>query len=377
MTTARASISNTRNAYWSDVLLPFLLSRLMILVTGVLAISFGSLPPDLWRVSSRPWLDMWARWDSGFYLQIATEGYSYSSTELSNLAFFPLYPLLIRIFSLGAKNPELLTAAGVIISNVAALTAFYLLYRLVLLDENRGVGRRTIWLLAFFPTSFFLSMIYTEGLFLMLTVAAFYAARRHWWLATGLLGALSAVTRTIGVLLIAPLAYEWWMQKPRRWQTLLSLALIPLGLGLYLLFLDARFGNPLIFADAQASWGRSISLQGAISRAQELLSDPALSQRAIRSGIDLVFMALGAVILITMSRKLRPSYFIYAAYCFLVPLATLQVLSMPRLLIVIFPFFILMATYLHRPVVFRTTVIAFTLLQIVFVARWSLWFWVA
>jgi hypothetical protein len=349
----------------------------MILLTGVLAISFGSLSADAWRHSSRPWLDMWARWDSGFYIQIATTGYKYSETELSNLAFFPLYPQLIRILSLGSDDPELLTVTGVIISNVAALTAFYLLYRLVLLDENRDTGRRTIWLLAFFPTSFFLSVVYTEGLFLMLTVAAFYAARRNHWLAAGLMGALSAVTRSIGVLLIAPLAYEWWLQKPRRWQALLSLALIPLGLGLYMLYLDAQFGDPLIFSAVQSGWGRSISLQGAITRARDLLSDPALSQRAIRSAVDLLFMLFGAVFLIGLARKLRPSYFIYAAYCFLVPLATLQVLSIPRLLIIIFPFFILMAAYLHRPALFKTTVIIFALLQIIFVARWSLWFWVA
>jgi len=320
---------------------------------------------------------MWARWDSGFYLDIAGEGYSYSATGLSNLAFFPLYPLLLRIFSLGTKNPELLTVLGIVISNAAALTAFILLYRLVLLDEKRDIGRRTIWLLAFFPTSFFLSVVYTEGLFLMLTVAAFYAARRHRWLAAGLLGTLSAVTRTVGVFLIAPLAYEWWVQKPRRWQALASLALVPLGLGLYMLYLDNRFGDPLIFSKAHGGWGRTSSLLGAAGRAQELLSDPDLTERALRSGVDLLFMLLGAALIIVILRRLRPSYFIYTAYCFLVPLATLQVLSMPRLLIVIFPLFIAMAIYLRSRPLFWATVAAFAVLQIVSVARWSLWYWVA
>ena len=132
---------------------------------------------DLWHVSDQPWLDMWARWDSGFYLRIATEGYIHTANDLSHLAFFPLYPLLLRVISLGAGDWAVVTAIGVLISNVATLTAFYLLYRLTLLDEDRATGQRTIWIFAFFPTSFFLSVVYTEGLFLMLTVAAFYACQ--------------------------------------------------------------------------------------------------------------------------------------------------------------------------------------------------------
>lgn len=362
---------------WSDVLLPFFLSRLMILITGLLAITFGAMQPGAWHVSSRPWLDMWARWDSGFYLDIATQGYSYSAGELSNLAFFPLYPLLLRVLGLGTSNKEWLAAAGVLVSNIATLIAFLLLYRLVLLDKSRDVGRKSIWLLAFFPTSFFLSVIYTEGLFLMLTVAAFYAARRRAWLAAGLLGALSAVTRTIGVLLVAPLLFEWWQHKPRRWPILALLTLIPLGLALYLLFLDAHFGNPLIFVDAQAGWGRSSSLMEFVARFQELSSGEVGLERIARSAIDFLFVALGGLVLLVMIRKLRPSYIIYAAYCFLIPLATLQVLSMPRLLIVIFPIFIALAIYLRPAWIYRATLIAFSLLQLFFVARWSLWYWVA
>ena len=193
----------------------------------------------------------------------------------------------------------------------------------------------------------------------------------------GLLGGFSAVTRTIGLLLVFPLAYEWAIQKPRRWRSILALVLIPLGLGLYMLYLDTRFGDPLIFSKAQTAWGRTISVGGAFARIQDLSTDPALAKRVFRSAFDIVTVLFGAAVLIGLLRKLRPSYIIYAAYCFLVPLATLQVLSMPRLLIVIFPLFIALSYFLHNPLAFKVSVGAFAILQVFLVARWSLWYWVA
>jgi hypothetical protein len=320
---------------------------------------------------------MWARWDSGFYLGIVTQGYNYIPGEMSSTAFFPLYPLLIRLFSAGSQNKEIATVLGVIISNLATLIALFLLYRLVLVDEDSNVGGRTIWLVSFFPTSFFLSMVMTEGLFFLTTMAAFYFARQKQWPVAGFSGALSAASRTIGVLLIFPLAYEWYTQRPRRWRRLLPLMLIPLGLGLYMLYLNAEFGDPLAFSKASAAWGRVTSIGNVRDRIQDLLADPNLVQRALRVGIDIIITLFGGLVLVVLARRLRPSYIIYAAYCLLVPLITLQVVSMPRYIIVVFPLFIALAKVLKKPVAFRATVLFFAVLQLVFVARWSLWYWVA
>lgn len=361
----------------SGVLTPFLVSRLSILAAGLLAIAFGRMHAEEWHVSSEAWIDMWARWDSGFYLDIAADGYTYAQGQMSSVAFFPMYPFLLRTLALGSQNRQLLTVVGWLVSSVATLLAFHLLYRLTSLDYGREVGRRTVWYLAFFPTSFFLGMVYTEGLFLLLTVAAFYSARQRCWVVAGILGGLSAATRPIGVLLVLPLAYEWHRQGPRRWLSAWPLLLIPLGLVSYMLYLSFAFDSPLRFVQAQTAWGRAASVGEMLQRAQDLLSDPQVLARASRIGLELVFVVIGVVLLIRLLRDQRPSYALYALYTIGLPLATLQVLSMPRFLIVAFPLFIALAEWLDRKSIFSLVVMVSGLAQTILVARWSLWYWVA
>ena len=251
----RPSTGNTAAGIWPHVLIPYLISRFGILCAGVLALSFGQVRSgNTWRIPSHAWVDMWARWDSAYYLEIATQGYRYVAGQHSSVAFFPLYPMLMRVVACGSQDLVTLVIVGWLISNVSTVLALVYMYRLITLDAPERTARRTIWCLLFFPTSFFFSMVYTEGLFLLLTVAAFYCARRQQWGAACIWGGLSAATRSIGVFLVLPLAYEWWLQ--RRTSARLSwlyLLLVPCGLGGYMLYLYTAFGDPLVFAKAHAS----------------------------------------------------------------------------------------------------------------------------
>ncbi len=81
------------------------------------------------------------------------------------------------------------------------------------LDFDRATAARAVLYLLVFPTTLFLSAVYAESLFLALTVAAFYHARRgQWWIA-GALGGLAALARPHGVLLALPLAVEYLAQR--------------------------------------------------------------------------------------------------------------------------------------------------------------------
>ncbi|MBE3074304.1 MAG: hypothetical protein IMZ75_05080, partial [Actinobacteria bacterium] len=133
--------------------------------------------------------DIWARWDAVWYLKIATDGYSAGD---NSTAFFPLYPFL-----LAALKPLFLgngILAGMCISLAACLGAFYLFYRFVEIDFGGPVARRALLYLAIFPTSFFFQTIYSESLFLLLTVGCLYAARRQEFMIAGLAGALAVLT---------------------------------------------------------------------------------------------------------------------------------------------------------------------------------------
>jgi Gpi18-like mannosyltransferase len=318
---------------------------------------------------------MWAHWDSGHYITIASNGYQYVEGQMSNVAFFPLYPLLIRITTGGSKDLQSLIIAGWLISNVATASAFVLIHRLVTLDWSEGIARRTIWYLALFPTSFYLSVVYSEGLFLGLTVAAFYCARQRHWVAAGILGGLSAAARLVGVFLLLPLAYEWYTQKPRRVASAWPLLFVPCGILAYMLYLKAAFGDPLLFAKVQAAWGRITSSADALQLVRALLTAPIATARSMGSSMDLIFVVLSGVLFVGMLKTQRPGYLLYTAYSIVAPLSTLKLISAPRLVIVIFPLFIALAQQLRREWTFYFALAALGLVQALFVARWSLCYW--
>lgn len=155
-----------------------------------------------------PFLSLWAKWDSQWYIQIVREGYWFQPLQQSNVAFFPLYPLatpLMMPWQVEAKS-----WAGFLVSNLAFLVTLIFLYKLAEMElGQRDGGRRTVAYLAFFPTAFFFSCVYTESLFLLLSIACIYWARRRWWLAAAAAGMLAAATRNLGVVLWALATWEW------------------------------------------------------------------------------------------------------------------------------------------------------------------------
>jgi len=150
-------------------------------------------------------LDLWTRFDGGFYLAIASEGYDVSTPERT--AFFPLFPMLIRLGAALGGTPAFW---GVLVSLVATCFALYFLYQIAEKHWGPKVARATALTFAFFPAAFFLNAVYTEALFVGLSAGSFWAANvRRDLLLAGVLGALAAATRNLGVLLLIPLGYEW------------------------------------------------------------------------------------------------------------------------------------------------------------------------
>jgi Gpi18-like mannosyltransferase len=143
-----------------------------------------------------------ARWDSAWFLQIASFGYD----DPSRRAFFPLYPLLVALWSpLGSG-----LMVGAVVSCVSSIGGLYLLHRLVSLDFGLEDARTTVAIVAWFPSAVLLSAVYSEGLFLLLSVGSIYAARLGRWPHAGLLAALGAATRSAGIRLIEALRDLDW-----------------------------------------------------------------------------------------------------------------------------------------------------------------------
>jgi len=227
----------------------WVISHVGYAVVFMIAFWSGGKAPALRNI-----LAPWDRWDSKWLLQVATEGYA----DPNAAAFFPLYPLLVRVADVvlpgGALPPALL------ISNSAMLGALALLYRFVEREADRDLADRTTWYLIAFPTAFFLAVGYNESLFLLLSLGCVYLLRgRNWWLA-GLVGGLAAATRSVGLLLLVPFAWEYLRVYGRRPKpTVVAAALIPAGLGAYMLYTWATLGDALAFVHAQRHWGRQLN----------------------------------------------------------------------------------------------------------------------
>lgn len=214
-------------------------------------------------------------WDAAWYGRIATEHYTYdpAATGGTSVAFAPLFPFLVWLLATILSWPTFgwdwgnaqwgtTVTAGLLISNVSFYVALVLLIKL--LTPRLGKPRASLVALALasLPLSLFFSAMYTEGLFLLLCVSAFLVARSDWpnkWLCVGLLGMLASLDRFAGILLFPALGVEYLAQRGWQWRKLradaLWLALIPAGIGAFLLFLWWRFGTPLaLYSSMLKGW---------------------------------------------------------------------------------------------------------------------------
>lgn len=369
-----------------DVLLPFALTRGLLTLVGVLAMAlfpFGPFP-GAWNGWERPWLDTWARWDGRWYLSVVRDGYSYVPGEQSNVAFSPLYPLLMRVVGVpfGGTDTGWLVA-GLVVSNAAFLVALLGLVALARLDFDEPTARRTALYLAVFPTSLFLSAVYADSLYLALAVWAFYAARRRtWWLA-GALAALATLARPHGVLIGVPLLVEYLAQRRFHLQavrpTVLALALIPLALAAWIAYLWQLTGDPLAFVSAQAGWGRGFTPPW--ETVARFFAEPLVPHGTLagwdHSLLDLAFVGLFVAVAVASWRLLRRGYAVYATLVVLAMLSSGSLAAAPRYGLAIFPTFLLLALAGRQPWFHQAYLVGASMFAALFMALFSVGYWVA
>ena len=371
------------NATVRDVVVIFVVTRVSIIVIAELASAIiGQRAGEHVVESTNPLLAVWGRWDAVHYLDIARRGY-YGT----DMAFFPLYPTLIRLLGQIIGNDLL---AGMIISNAAAFFALLFLYKLVEHQYNRAVAHRAIFYVSIFPSAIFFSAVYSESLFFALTVASFYYIREHRWLMAGVLGGLAAATRVEGVLLIVPFAIEVATSASTMgWRNYFGSvkhnvvlacggALIMTGLAVYMAFLWILNGDPLSFSHVQAHWNRHFAPPW-VSVAHSVLAI-AHSHSGVTIAnqlLEIVFTVLMVAVFLAGIKRLRPSYSAYMGLSILVPMSTSSLMSMPRFALVLFPMFVTLGLWGNRAWV-NNAILALSLpLLGLFTVLFVLWYWVA
>lgn len=330
------------------------------------------------------WFFSWANFDGVHYLTIAEKGYL--GTGLIQ-AFFPVFPLLMKVVTLFTNNALL---SGLLVSNVMAfalICAWYYFLKETLKEKIAWLG---VLILLLFPTSFFLGALYSESLFLFLVICCFIAARqRQWWLAA-LIAAVASATRIVGVMLVPALLVELYIQRtwegsrrvkivglPRKvdgqavinlikhalsqidrflarsWKEGILISIGMLGLVMYMTYLSAEFKDPLYFLHVQSEFGSG--------RQETIVTFPQVVWRYFKilwyyRPIGLKYFAFFQEFALTVSvlvglllslRKVRFSYVVFALAAFFVPTLTGTFSSMPRYVLVCFPIMMWLAATLQ------------------------------
>ncbi|VAW30903.1 hypothetical protein MNBD_CHLOROFLEXI01-1821, partial [hydrothermal vent metagenome] len=347
-------------------LLVFVVTRLGVMLIAYLAVPLlpdaTSPPPYHLRGTENILLDVFAsRWDTGFYVSIVEEGYFFQGVPLPSVAFFPLLPLLMKLLTPLVGDAAV---AGVVVSNVALLFTAVFFYRLVAENWSEQIADRAVWYLLIFPLSFYGGAIYTESLFLLMSIAAYYFARRGQWWVSLPFAIAATLCRLVGLIIVPLLLLEWWRQwqagqnvdgeRPSFWTLLVPLA-APLGTASYMAYLWNKFNDPFAFANASAAWGRVP--QSPYDTVAELLQRPSSGWlNAVITGqihfdnwIDFIFVLVFLTLGIVLLYKARYAEAAFVLLGVLIPFSSGLLMSQRRYMWVLFPAFILLAEWGEHP----------------------------
>lgn len=408
----------------------FVVSRIVVWTAGIATIvvlgwaeSRGARLDPLW--SCRPTgtgidalVGPGCRWDSTWYLKIADAGYT--SADPARSAFFPLYPALIGIVS--APLGGALLPAGLLISWVCALGFLTLLHRTVAAARDAATATTVVRVAAFVPPAVFLSAVYTEALFLVLSLGALVAARRGHWVWAGTFAAFAASCRSIGVLLMIPLAVEylwgrrslavaegrgelpvvgrrWWRPRNPLRLDVLWIGLVPLGVLVYAIYLGVATGDPMGVVRAQGDWERTFLtpvgglVAGAwviVGRAGDLiglwymapLAPGQLPGLALaRDTVLLAVVSVAIAVLWWARRRMPLSWVVWGAislaYPLSVPSMQQPLMSLPRFAMACFPIVVALGLWAHAGRRMRWLAPLLLVLQAAWTVLFVSWTWAA
>lgn len=329
------------------------------------------------------WVWGFGNFDGVHYLNIAQAGYFAKYSQ----AFFPLYPLLIRLFSFGSN----FFLVGLIISNVFFLLSLYSLFKLYKLDYKNSVCWKALILLIVFPTAFYFVAIYTESLFLFLTTLSIYLIRRRSFFGGGLLAFFAGLTRLVGGFLFLVALIELIVvlrnrnfKKTRFFgvTSFMGLFLSLSGVLTYMFYLKVQFNDPLYFLNAQSFFGAQrsssalIFLPQVLFRYIKILYTVSINSVQFWNAALEFFSTIFVFIVIMLNfKKIRLSYLLFMLGCLVLPTLTGTLSSMPRYLLMLFPalpVFILRSGRFFYPLIFVSIV-----LQVILLSMFIRGYWVA
>jgi len=317
-------------------------------------------------------------WDGQHYLYLSEAGYA--PGRQSDIQF-PLYPALIHAATplFGGDS----VVAALVVSNLASLAAFVLLFDLIAEHFDDWTARRTLLLLIAFPTAFFFGLVYSESVFLLLVVLFFR------FLLRGQLGWAAApafllpLARSPGTLIVLPFAAWYWQhERPLNARRMLWLTAPVAGLGLYFGLMWLMTGDALAMAHQAQTNGAGFSL-GALLHPWnvlgQLVSQPIAVHGYTDSAFDRAFFLVFLALLVPIFRRVPLPLAVYALGVGAISVLGGSFDAYMRYLLVVFPAFIVVAQLLQgkRGWLWTPLLFLFTMLQGLFLVMQATFYWVA
>lgn len=361
------------------VLYAFIASRLALLAVGLLSLIHIrplTTAGNPVRLSDHQALNIWGAWDTGWYTDLALNGYQRTPglDGQANWAFFPAFPGLATLLT--HLTGLTLFQAMLLISNLAFLAALVLIHRLARDEFDDRTADLTVLLLCAAPGSYIFSAAYTEALFLAAMVGSLVLMRDRRWLAAGAVAALAVLTRNLGVGLLLP--YAWaGLQRLRSDPRPRVAELARIGVGglipvaamlAFMAYMKARTGDALAFVHIQKAWHRTLG--DPFTPLLNGLLHPSEVHDANLLGLASGWLAVG--LLITLAVMRRWSLLPLALFLTLAPLAA-GVASFARYALVIVPLWLVMAKLLaDRPKAATAVLVAIAILNGFMMVAWTL-----
>lgn len=331
-------------------------------------------------------------WDAQHYILLAERGYSHAPS-LSN-AFGPLYPLTIRAVNLVTGDS---IASGLLISNVASGLALYLLYRFVKRRWSATAAFTTLLLFVAFPTAFYFNLIYTEALFLLLSVGFFVALYERRLAVAAACAFLLPLLRVPGLVVLAPFVWvlladalpdagtvtsrlarlKGFRPTPR-----LLWALAPLaGFGVYLLYMHSATGDAFIAMHTEKLYISNRSIDNLVHPWRligDLFDSKLVMHNYLDSALDRAFFVVFVASLPLVYKRVDMPLFLFCAIIGLQPFLG-SFMSYMRLMVVAFPLFIAYGSMLEKrsPHLLYGLVYPLAMLQALLLSLHVLSYWVA
>lgn len=356
----------------------------MVLMVFVLQVMNGCREPF------KDALELWTKVDSQHYLDIAEEWYLSEGdrSRLVQLVFLPGYPLVVRLFSFLTK--EYLHTA-MLVSALSFAGGGTVLYCLARLDGDHPRALRVVKYACLLPGAFFFAAPMSESLFFLLSVSCIYCGRRDYWLPAGLLGMLAAFTRSLGLILIIPLCFDFLEHllqpgKKPLGKTIASgfcLFLIPLGFLAYCAICKDISGEWFKFMEYQSEhWHQSLGLffSTAAYQLEYAISDFRALDYEGMMGLwipNLFCSFFSLVVMILSVRRQHPGNTAYFIVYYVIAIGATWLLSAPRYLLVLYPVSMGLACLTENRLADSAATIFLTILSLLytfmFVWRWQVW----